>query len=407
MSTFENFPLDDSFSISSSSPISRTSTPATVHSGFSETNSRTSPASPSDELILVVGGLGYIGSHTSWELLKTGQNVIIIDNNCHSELSVLDKLDSLVDSHYKLSEAQPILDFYQVDYRDQEQMTSILSKYRNAPDSATKSKITGVIHFAAYKSVAESFKKPLQYYSNNVAGLVDFCTILGDVGIKNLIFSSSATVYGELASQGSRLTESMADNSSCHGLTNPYGRTKWVCEAILNDLASSDNEWNITALRYFNPIGADESGVLGEDPSGENLMPIVVKAMSGKLEALSVFGTNWDTPDGTAIRDFIHVSDLAMGHLAALKKSTGPDAETGYHVFNLGSGTGNSVMDIVSSMREVSGKAIPIVEKGRREGDVGVCIAEPSKSWTQLGWKTEKSLKTACYDVCRYLGYVS
>lgn len=407
MSTFNTFPFDDNSSISSSSPISRSSTPATVLSESSDSYSRTSPSSSNDDFILVVGGLGFIGSHTSWELLKTGQNVIIIDNNSRSELNVLGKLDNLMDSHYTSSESQPILDFYQVDYRDQEQMTSILSKYKTAPNSATKSKITGVIHFAAYKSVAESFKKPLQYYSNNVAGLVDFCTILGDLHIKNLIFSSSATVYGELANQGGRLTESMADSSSCHGLTNPYGRSKWMCEAILNDIVNSDHEWNITALRYFNPIGADESGKLGEDPSGENLMPIVVKAMSGKLEALSVFGTNWDTPDGTAIRDFIHVSDLAMGHLAALKKSTAADAKTGYHIFNLGSGTGNSVMDIVTSMREVSGKAIPTIEKGRREGDVGVCIAEPSKSGSELGWKTERSLKTACYDVCRYLGYVS
>jgi UDP-glucose 4-epimerase len=364
-----------------------------------------------DEFILVVGGLGYIGSHTVWELLKKGRNVIIVDNLSNSFRFVLEKLEYLKDNLYKSQASAPKLDFYQADYRDRKIMPAILEKYNRKSSSegasapSVKSRIAGVIHFAAYKAVAESFEKPLAYYANNVGGMIDFCATLGDFGIKTFVFSSSATVYGELANQGGRLTEEQCDNSGCTGLTNPYGRTKWMCEAILNDLAVSDPEWTIVALRYFNPIGCDESGLLGEDPrdTPNNLMPIVVKAMTGEMPVLNIFGSDWDTPDGTAIRDFIHVSDLAAGHLAALRATTRPGFGTGYHVFNLGTGTGHSVSDIVSTMKKVSGRPIPTQQVGRREGDVGICIAEPSKSAATLGWKTEKTLTQACEDICGFL----
>jgi len=363
----------------------------------------------------VVGGLGYIGSHTSWELLKKGQNIVIIDNLRNSDLKVLDQLESLVSNHYKERSTRPILDFHRGDYRDPQLLRTVLTKYgKSLPLSSgfsgpSGSKISGVIHFAAYKSVAESFKKPLNYYANNVCGLVDFCSTLSEFGIKTLIFSSSATVYGELANKGGRLLEEQCDSSSCVGLTNPYGRTKWMCEAILNDLAISDPTWTIMALRYFNPIGCDESGKLGENPrdTPNNLMPIVVKAMLGEIPALNVFGTDWDTPDGTAIRDFIHVSDLAAGHLAALKATENPEFSTGYHVYNLGTGTGHSVKEIVTAMQNVSGRTIPTNETARREGDVGICIADPAKSATSLGWTTQKTLSEACWDICQYLGYGS
>ncbi|KAF2431941.1 UDP-glucose 4-epimerase [Tothia fuscella] len=396
-------PAPTGSSARSTSPASR-ETPASARSVlFNDL-----PIDPSnDEYILVVGGLGYIGSHTVWELLKEGRNVVVVDNFSNSFKVVLEKLEQLRDTHYQSQASKPKLDFYMADYRDRKLMREILSKYNRSPvpGSVTKSRIAGVIHFAAYKAVAESFQKPLEYYANNVGGMIDFCATLGEFGIKTFVFSSSATVYGELANQGKRLTEDQCNNTGCTGLTNPYGRTKWMCEAILSDLAYSDPEWTIVALRYFNPIGCDESGLLGEDPrdNPNNLMPIVVKAMLGQLPALSIFGTDWDTRDGTAIRDFIHVSDLAEGHLAALKTTSRSDFGPGYHIFNLGTGTGQSVSEIVSTMQRVSGRTIPTIQSGRREGDVGICIAEPSKSAVSLGWKTKRSLTQACQDICGFL----
>jgi UDP-glucose 4-epimerase len=238
--------------------------------------------------------------------------------------------------------------------------------------------------------------------------MVEFLTTLSDFDIKNFIFSSSATVYGELANKGGRLLEDQCDAASCVGLTNPYGRTKWMCEAILNDLAVSDPGWTIVALRYFNPIGCDESGMLGENPKDvpNNLMPIVIQTMTGEREHLEIFGTDWDTPDGTAVRDFIHVSDLAAGHLAALKATKRESFEPGFHAYNLGTGTGHSVKEIVTAMQNVSGRTIPTKLSPRRGGDVGICVAEPSKSAVSLNWKTQKTLAQACWDICRYLGHV-
>jgi UDP-glucose 4-epimerase len=387
-------------SIECSNLLSQASTPATERSVLFEETCN-------DEYILVVGGLGYIGSHTSWELLKTGHNVIIIDNLSNSTRLVHEKLEYLRDSCFKNPTSRPTLDFHLTDYRNQERLREILAFYQGS-SSPLRSKITGVIHFAAYKAVAESFQKPLAYYANNVSGLVDFCTTLGEFSIKTFVFSSSATVYGELANKGERLFEEQCNSSGCVGLTNPYGRTKWMCEAILSDLAHADPTWTIIALRYFNPIGCDESGVLGEEPRSvpNNLMPLVVKAMTGKLPMLKILGTDWDTPDGTAIRDFIHVSDLAQGHLAALKATKGPGFQHGYHVYNLGTGTGYSVKEIITTMQDVSGRLIPVRETGRREGDVGICIAEPSKSSVSLNWKSQRSLKRACWDICRYIGVI-
>jgi UDP-glucose 4-epimerase len=359
----------------------------------------------SSSSILVIGGLGYIGSHTVWELLKAGQNVVIVDNCCNSYREVFEKLEYLHSHHLKSETKKPSLAFHQADYRDNQVLRDVLSLYHNKDriHGTTARHISGVIHFAAYKAVAESFQKPLQYYENNVSGVIQLCSTLAEFGIKNLVFSSSATVYGELADNGGRLFEQQCDSSGAVGLTNPYGRTKWMCEAILSDLAFSDPEWNIVALRYFNPIGCDESGVLGEDPRGaaNNLMPIVVRTMMGELPILKVFGTDWDTQDGTAIRDFIHVSDLAAGHLAALDSMTG--IGPGYHVFNLGTGTGYSVNEIVSTMQIVSKRPIPMLASPRREGDVGMCIADPTKSATILGWEVKRNLSQACQDICRYL----
>ncbi|KAF3031660.1 hypothetical protein E8E12_000252 [Didymella heteroderae] len=371
-----------------------------------------------DQYVLVVGGLGYIGSHTVWELLKAGHNVVIVDNLSNSYKNVLTRLKLLIKDYYKGRSNVPQLDFYEADYRKRTVMKAILERYDSL--HTLKSTITSVIHFAAYKAVEESIHQPLKYYSNNVAGLIDFCTLLDHFSIKTLVFSSSATVYGELANQGGRLREELTAHttthwtsasgthttlSGCTGLTNPYGRTKWMSEAILSDLAASDPEWKIYALRYFNPVGCDSSGVLGEDPRGtpNNLMPIVIRVMEGSMSELSVFGEDWDTQDGTAVRDFIHVSDLARGHVAAIATGLGAKSARGFHSINLGTGNGSSVREVVDTMRAVSGKEIKTKASGRREGDVGVCIADPDKAARVLGWVPHKTLEDSCRDICRYL----
>ncbi|KAF5968687.1 UDP-glucose 4-epimerase [Fusarium coicis] len=391
---------------------SRPSTPATgkdVLFGRPPSPTRTTP----DEYVLVVGGLGYIGSHTTWELLKDGSNVVVIDNLSNAFVHVLDTLNDMTDQRFNMSRRRPELHFYEADFRDDTKIQEILSRY----SSPSGSQIKRVIHFAAYKSVSESIEQPLKYYDNNVGGLIRFCNTLSTFNIKNLIFSSSATVYGSLADAGGRLIEESCAHTTtewrdasgkdqttlqgCTGLTNPYGRTKWICEAILSDLAVADPEWTITALRYFNPTGCDESGRLGEDPrvAPTNLMPVLLKVMLGEIDNLQVFGTDWDTRDGTAIRDFIHVSDLARGHLAALAVKEGQ----GFQTFNIGTGTGQTVYEVVEAMKTASGRDIPVVKVGRRQGDVGVCVADPGRAMTQLGWKPQKTLLDSCQDLCRFL----
>jgi UDP-glucose 4-epimerase len=352
--------------------------------------------------------------------------VLIIDNLSNAFSSVFDKLASMVTHHYETIKTgcrQPSLKLYEADFRDTQTLTKILESYeiplgfRQHPEDERRSSISGVIHFAAYKAVGESIKQPLKYYANNVGGLIDFCGLLSDFGIKNFVFSSSATVYGTVADIGIPLREEYCSQQTtvfideddqkkvveagCSGLTNPYGRTKWMCEAILNDLAHADPSWTITALRYFNPIGCDESGLLGEDPraAATNLMPVVLRVITGEAPVLNIYGDDYDTPDGTAVRDYIHVTDLARGHLAALKSR----ADRGFRVYNLGSGRGHSVLDVVAAMEQVSQRKIPTQLVGRREGDVGMCVAKAGRAQEELGWRTEKSLETCCRDVWRFL----
>ncbi|PWY70325.1 UDP-glucose 4-epimerase [Aspergillus sclerotioniger CBS 115572] len=378
---------------------------------------------PLDQYILVTGGLGFIGSHTTLELLKANYNVIVIDNLSNSFQTVFDRIKQLAAKHHEQQGTRmPLLQLHAHDYRDTVALRGLLEQYQIQSRWGTpKSKIGGVIHFAAYKAVEESIKNPLKYYANNVSGLIDFATTLGEFGIKTFIFSSSATVYGTLATSGLPLKEELcvhkeetfkdhtgqetAVKPGCTGITNPYGRTKWICEAILADLAASDPEWTIVALRYFNPIGCDESGLLGEDPrqTPTNLLPVVVKVMTGQYKELQMFGTDWDTEDGTAVRDFIHVTDLARGHIAALNTANGGKLVENFRTFNLGTGRGHSVMEVVNTMEAVSSKPIPRKAAGRRAGDVGSCVAVASRSSDELEWKTEKTLKDACMSLCNFL----
>ena len=298
------------------------------------------PSDQADNYILVTGGLGYIGSHTTLELLKAGNNVVVIDDLSNSHYNVLTRIKALVNQHYSKVDTKcpPVLDFHQIDYRNTTDLRAVLDRYVLQPwklphrmNGVNQSKISGVIHFAAYKAVSESIRLPLNYYSNNVAGFVGLLETLNHYGIKNLVFSSSATVYGALDQKDGasipeelcvhteetylRDTEPVLAQQGCRGLTNPYGRTKWMCEAILSDLCVSDPEWRVVALRYFNPVGCDPSGLLGEDPLGipNNLMPIVCKVLRREIPALNVFGSDYKTTDGTGVRDFIHVCDLAKG----------------------------------------------------------------------------------------------
>lgn len=378
---------------------------------------------PLRQYILVTGGLGFIGSHTTLELLKAGYNVIVIDNLSNSFHNVFDRIKNLAQKyHDELGTKMPALRLGAHDYRDTVALKSLLDQYQvESIWGSPKSKIAGVIHFAAYKAVEESIRNPLKYYANNVGGLVEFATTLGEYGIKNFIFSSSATVYGTLATSGLPLKEELcahkdeifhgADGAGqtikagCTGITNPYGRTKWMCEAILADLAASDPEWTIVALRYFNPIGCDESGLLGEDPkqAPTNLLPVVVKVMTGEFKELQMFGTDWDTEDGSAVRDFIHVSDLARGHIAALDAANEKKLVENFRAFNLGTGRGHSVMEVVDTMESVSSKKIPVKAAPRRSGDVGSCVAVADRSHQELRWKTEKTLTDACGSLCNFL----
>lgn len=414
--------FDDS-SLEPHSPIS-TDTPATQPSVLFDDNlNYLQNFSLDDQYILVTGGLGFIGSHTALELLKANYNVIVIDNFSNSYRDVFDRIQLLASKyHEEKGTSVPSLQLHGHDYRDINALRALLEQYRLPPQwGLPKSKIFGVIHFAAHKAVEESIREPLKYYANNVSGLVDFVGTLGEFGIKTLIFSSSATIYGSLASSGVPLKEELCIHRpeviktddeidrivqpGCTGITNPYGRTKWMCEAILADLAFSDPEWTIVALRYFNPIGCDPSGLLGEDPKGipTNLLPVVVKVMTGQYEELKIFGTDWDTEDGTAIRDFIHVTDLARGHIAALGAANEGKLRENFRTFNLGTGRGHSVLEVVNSMEAVSSKTIAKTAAGRRPGDVGYCVAVPSRSHEELKWKTEKTLRDACMDVCNFL----
>ncbi|KIL40121.1 UDP-galactose-4-epimerase [Gordoniibacillus kamchatkensis] len=325
--------------------------------------------------ILVTGGAGYIGSHTSVQLLNAGYDIVVIDNLSNSKFSTLQRVREITDRDFT---------FYQADLLDRETLRNIFSSHR----------IEAVIHFAGLKSVGESARIPLHYYHNNITGTLNLCEVMQKHGVKKLVFSSSATVYG--VPEQVPITEEAA-----LGATNPYGRTKLMLEQILYDLWLSDTEWSIALLRYFNPIGAHPSGKIGEDPRGipNNLVPYVSQVAAGKLKELSIFGGDYCTPDGTGIRDYIHVMDLADGHLKALDKVL---TEAGIEAFNLGTGKGYSVLEVVDAFRKATGKTIPVTYTTRRPGDVDVSIAAPDKAREKLGWVAKRDIGVMCEDAWRW-----
>ena len=322
--------------------------------------------------VLVTGGAGYIGSHTCVELLNGGYEVVVIDNLCNSCKESLVRVAAITGKTVK---------FYEGDARDEGLLRKIFSE--NA--------ISAVIHFAGLKAVGESVAQPWRYYDNNLNSTLALTKVMGEVGCKKLIFSSSATVYS--ADNEMPLKES-GRTGNC---TNPYGWTKFMGEQMLMGLAAADSGWSVVLLRYFNPIGAHESGIIGEDPQGipNNLMPYITQVAVGRRPHLNVFGNDYDTPDGTGIRDYIHVVDLAKGHVAALDYA---DGHTGCEVFNLGTGIGYSVLDMVKAFGEVNGLDLPYQITDRRPGDLAVCYADPAKSEAVLGWKAEKNLADMCRD---------
>lgn len=325
--------------------------------------------------VLVTGGMGYIGSHTTVELLKNGKDVIIIDNLCNSSIVVKDRIKEITGKDVK---------FYNIDLADKEAVEKVFEE----------NSIESVIDFAALKAVGESVKSPLEYYMNNMVSFLVLLEIMKKNNVKNLVFSSSATVYGDAKTMP--ILESFPLTA-----TNPYGRTKLMAEEILRDLAASDSSWNIAILRYFNPIGAHESGIIGEDPNGipDNLMPYITKVAVGELKELSVFGNDYDTIDGTGVRDYIHVVDIAIGHIRALEKL---ETNSGLVTYNLGTGNGFSVLQLVKAFSKACGKEIPYKIAPRRAGDVAICYADPSKANRELNWKAEKSLEQMCEDSWRW-----
>ena len=321
--------------------------------------------------VLVTGGAGYIGSHTVVELLNAGQEVVIVDNYSNSKPEVLNRIETITGK---------VPTFYEVDVLDREALDAVFAKET----------IDSVIHFAGYKAVGESVAKPIEYYHNNITSSLVLCDVMRSHGVKKIVFSSSATVYG--MNNVSPLTEDLPTSA-----TNPYGYTKVMIEQILQDVAVSDSEWSIALLRYFNPIGAHASGLIGEDPTGipNNLMPYITQVAVGKLPRLSVFGDDYDTPDGTGVRDYIHVVDLALGHIKALDKIK---AAEGVGIYNLGTGTGYSVLDLVHNFQEANGVEIPYVIVDRRPGDVATCYADATKAKEELGWTAQKTLADMCRD---------
>ena len=326
--------------------------------------------------ILVTGGAGYIGSHTCVELLNAGYDITVVDNLFNSKKASLDRVKEITGRDFK---------FFECDIRDKE-----------ALDKAFKEdKIDAVIHFAGLKAVGESVYKPLEYYDNNIGGTLTLCEVMRENGCKNIVFSSSATVYG--TENESPLNEEMKTG----GTTNPYGSTKFMIEIILKDLYVADNEWSVTLLRYFNPIGAHESGKIGENPNGipNNLLPYVTQVAVGKLPCLTVFGNDYDTPDGTCIRDYIHVVDLAKGHLKALEDSFKSNR---VEVFNLGTGNGYSVLQIIEAFEKACGFPLNYKIGPRRAGDLARLYSNPTKAKEKLGWVAEKTIDDMCADSWRW-----
>lgn len=326
--------------------------------------------------VLVTGGAGYIGSHTCVELMSAGHDVIIVDNLCNSKEMVLNRIQKITGKDIR---------FYKIDITDRDELEKVF----------VSEKIDVVIHFAGLKAVGESVAIPLKYYYNNLTGTFILCELMQKYGVKNLVFSSSATVYGNPIS----VPISEEFSLSC---TNPYGRTKLMIEDILRDLYIADNTWNIAILRYFNPIGAHISGTIGEDPNGipNNLVPYITQVAVGKLEVLSVYGKDYDTIDGTGVRDYIHVVDLAKGHLKALDKLAAE--HIGVREYNLGTGSGYSVLQMVKAFEKACGKEIPYKIVARRPGDIAACYAKTDRAKNELGWEAEKGLDEMCKDSWRW-----
>ena len=321
------------------------------------------------ENILVTGGAGYIGSHTVVELLESGYGVVVVDNLSNSNKESMNRVK-------KITGKSPV--FYEADVRDRAAMEKIF----------TENKIDYVIHFAGLKAVGESCVKPIEYYDNNLYGTLVLLEVMREHGCKKIVFSSSATVYGT--------PERLPLDESCRtgGTTNPYGTSKYFQEIMLSDVYKADNEWTVVLLRYFNPVGAHPSGLIGEDPRGipNNLTPYIAKVAIGELKEVGVFGNDYDTPDGTGVRDYIHVVDLAKGHVAAISKIK----DSGVYTYNLGTGVGYSVLDVIHAYEKACGHAIPYAIKPRRAGDIAACYADASKAEKELGWKAQYGIDEMC-----------
>lgn len=325
--------------------------------------------------ILVTGGAGYIGSHTCIELMNEGHDVVVVDNLSNSTLESLRRVEQITGKRVK---------FYQVDLLDKEGLIQVFEMEQ----------IESVIHFAALKAVGESVHQPLRYYKNNITGTLVLCEVMTEFGVKNMVFSSSATVYGDPHKVPIQEDFPLS-------VTNPYGRTKLMVEDILRDIYRADSEWNIVILRYFNPIGAHKSGFIGEDPKGvpNNIAPYITQVASGKLPVLGVFGNDYPTTDGTGVRDFIHVVDLAMGHVKAIEKIK---TSLGVCTYNLGTGKGYSVLQLIRAFEKASQKEIPYVLKERRPGDIATCYADPTYANQELGWSAIRELDEMCEDAWRW-----
>ena len=329
--------------------------------------------------VLVTGGLGYIGSHTVVELLNSNREVIIVDDLSNSKIEVLDSIEKITGKRPK---------FYKINYLDREKLEEVFKENNT---------IELVMNFAGFKAVGESVKEPLMYYHNNVTGAIILLETMKKFNVKNFIFSSSATVYGD--------PEKVPITEECKigGTTNPYGTSKLMIEQILQDLYKSDNTWNICILRYFNPIGAHKSGLLGENPNGipNNLMPYITKVANGELEILSVYGNDYNTKDGTGVRDYIHVVDLAKGHIKALEKLE--KEKSGMYIYNLGTGNGYSVLEIIKNFEEVNNVKVNYKITERRPGDIAECYTDPNKALKELGWKAEYGIRDMCFDSWNYV----
>lgn len=328
--------------------------------------------------VLVTGGAGYIGSHTVVELLNEGKEVVIVDNFSNSKPEVLDAIKNITSRDFK---------FYEIDYLDRQKLEKVFEE--NNVDS--------VLNFAGFKAVGESVEKPIDYYTNNISGALVLLDTMKKYGVKKFVFSSSATVYGD--PQVIPITE----NCKIGETTNPYGTSKLYIEQILQDIYKSDNSWDIAILRYFNPVGAHKSGLIGEQPQGipNNLMPYIVRVAAGKLKELSVYGDDYNTPDGTGVRDYIHVVDLAKGHIKALEKLE--KEQKGLFIYNLGTGTGYSVLGMVKAFEKATNKKVPYKIAPRRLGDIATCYSDPTKAKEELGWQATKTLEEMCKDSWNFI----